>query len=94
VKRIGDINDLPVSFDVPSAGREFFGLSERSSYAAAHRYLETDGEEGLPCVRIGGRLVAPTGEILRMLGFDAASKHVEMPSLVDKQPKEVMPMGA
>jgi hypothetical protein len=70
VKRVRDVRDMPLSFDVPTAGREFAGLSERSSYTAAHKYLESDGREGLPCLRIGGRLVCPTGLLLRWFGFD------------------------
>jgi hypothetical protein len=44
------------------------GLSRASAYRAAHRWLETDGAEGLPVVVISRRrLVVPVAALQRLL---------------------------
>jgi hypothetical protein len=44
---------------------------ERSkAYLEAKRYLDTDGREGLPCVRFGRTLRVPTALLLKQLGLD------------------------
>jgi hypothetical protein len=44
------------------------GLSRASAYRAAHRWLETDGAEGLPVVVISRRrLVVPVAALRRLL---------------------------
>jgi hypothetical protein len=44
------------------------GLSRASAYRAAHRWLETDGSEGLPVVVISRRrLVVPVAALQRLL---------------------------
>jgi len=98
VNHVGDIGGMPLWFNVPEAGRLFFGLSERSSYAQAHRYLDSNGAEGLPCVRMGGRLICPTGCLLKGLGFnvDVSITQAGTPSLGDDAPgvRSVIPLRA
>ena len=50
----------PKTLDVPTAGREYFGLSRNGSYEAAKR-----GD--LPVIKIGGRLRVPVAALERML---------------------------
>jgi hypothetical protein len=49
------------TIDVPTAGREVFGLGVSASYAAARR-----GE--IPTLRIGRKLVVPTAALLALVG--------------------------
>jgi hypothetical protein len=44
------------------------GISRASAYRAAHRWLETDGTEGLPVIAISRRrLVVPVAALRRLL---------------------------
>jgi hypothetical protein len=52
--------EKPLTLDVPTAGKKYFGLSRGGSYAAAAR-----GD--IPTVRIGRRLRAPIVALERML---------------------------
>ncbi len=54
---------------VQSAGR-LFGFGKTKSYEEAHRYLQTDGREGLPALRFGRSMVCPTAAVLKLLGID------------------------
>ena len=54
---------------VPAAGR-LFGFGKTKSYEEAHRYLRTDGREGLPALRFGRSMVCPTTMVLKLLGVD------------------------
>jgi hypothetical protein len=51
---------------VPDVGRICFGLSRNASYAAAHR-------NEIPCRKIGGRLVALTAPLPKLLGIEVKS---------------------
>ena len=51
------------------------GISKNSAYQAAHRYLETGGAEGIPCIKLGGRYLVPAASLerwtqLRLPGLD------------------------
>ena len=51
------------------------GISKNSAYQAAHRYIETGGREGMPCIKLGGRYLVPTASLerwtqLRLPGID------------------------
>lgn len=54
---------------VQAAGR-LFGFGKTKSYEEAHRYLRSDGREGLPTIRFGRSLVCPTARVLDLLGID------------------------
>ena len=56
-----DLKKQP-STDVPTAGREFYGLGVSASYAAARR-----GD--IPTLRIGGKLIVPVAKVLKALGI-------------------------
>ena len=51
------------STDVPTAGREFYGLGVTASYQAARR-----GE--IPTLRIGKKLIVPIAAVLKQLSID------------------------
>jgi hypothetical protein len=51
---------VPKTMSVPAAGKQYFGLSRASSYAAAAR-----GD--LPTIRIGRKLCVPVIALERML---------------------------
>ena len=38
-------------------------ISRSSAYEAANTWLRSDGEEGLPCIRLGRRIVVPRAAI-------------------------------
>ncbi len=42
---------------------EMLGISRSSAYEAANSWLRTNGERGLPCVRIGRRILIPRSAI-------------------------------
>ena len=44
------------------------GVSRSTAYEAARLYLATDGEEGLPVIRLGHRMLVPAARLDRMLG--------------------------
>jgi hypothetical protein len=57
------------TMSVTEAGH-LFGFGKTKSYDEAHRYLRSDGREGLPTIRFGRSLVCPTARILDLLGID------------------------
>jgi Helix-turn-helix domain len=64
------MNDTPLTLDVPSAGKLYFGLSRNGSYAAADR-----GE--IPTIKIGRLLRVPVRALEAMLnqaGKDQSGK--------------------
>lgn len=54
-------DELPPTITVEHAGR-LLGISRRSAYRAAHR-----GQ--IPTLRLGRRLLVPTGRLLALLGY-------------------------
>lgn len=56
----------PLTLTVEEAGR-LMGLSRASAYKAAAR-------KELPTIRLGRRLVVPTGILMRMLGVDSLGR--------------------
>ena len=56
---------LPGFLSVPEAG-EVFGLSRNTAYEAARLYRKTDGAEGLPNLKVGGRYLVPVDVLHRM----------------------------
>ena len=61
------------TLDVAAAGG-LLGLSRAKSYVEAHRYVRTEGREGLPTVAFGRSLRCPTAKILDLLGALPASQ--------------------
>lgn len=49
-----------------------YGLSRGSAYRACRQYLTSGGAEGIPCIRIGKRIVVSTAAVRRHLEIDAA----------------------
>ena len=47
-------------------------ISRTSAYALANRWLDTDGAEGLPALRLGRSIRIPAAAIERLAGPDAA----------------------
>lgn len=50
------------------------GISKNSAYQAAHQYLDTEGREGIPCIKLRGRYLVPAASLekwtqLRLPGF-------------------------
>ena len=56
---------LPGFLSVPEAG-QVFGLSRNTAYEAARLYRKTDGAEGLPNLKVGGRYRVPVDALRRM----------------------------
>ena len=54
---------------VPEAA-EYLGLGRTAGYDLAHRYEATNGQDGLPVRRIGGRLRVPPREFAERFGLD------------------------
>jgi hypothetical protein len=43
-------------------------IGRTAAYLAAKRYRETDGAEGLPCIRVGGSLRVPRRQLEALAG--------------------------
>ena len=56
---------LPGFMSIPDAGN-VLGISRNAAYAAASRYRETGGVEGLPNITIGGSYRVPEDVLRRM----------------------------
>ena len=56
---------LPGFMSIPEAGH-VLGISRNAAYAAASRYRETSGVEGLPNIAIGGSYRVPEDVLRRM----------------------------
>jgi hypothetical protein len=70
-------NDGPRVIRVEEAG-ELFGLKRAAAYRAAHRWLDTNGREGLPVLRLNGhKLVVPVAALNHLLTT------AQMPSIND-----------
>jgi len=61
---IEELLALPVSVDVPTAGRAF-GMHRDTAYTAAR-----EGSFPCPVLRVGSRYVVPRAGILRALGIE------------------------
>jgi hypothetical protein len=60
---------------------ELFGISERAAYDAARRWIETEGAEGLPALRVSRSVRFVSAPIVRLLGFDVAPEpEIDEPS--------------
>ncbi len=63
---------VPATMTVNEAAA-LYGLSRGAAYRACRSYLATDGAEGIPCIRIGKRIVVPSAAVRRQLGLDEAA---------------------
>lgn len=59
---VAELLALPVTTDVPTAGR-CFGMSGKTAYRAVH-----DGTFPVPVLRLGRRMVVTRAALLRALG--------------------------
>jgi transposase len=57
---------LPPTMTVDDAAA-FLGISRSSAYTLSARYRETEGSEGLPNVRLGGRVLVLTAPLLELV---------------------------
>lgn len=57
---------IPEMLSVEEVGKAL-GLSRNLAYEAASRYRKTGGAEGIPNVKIGGRILIPADALVRML---------------------------
>ena len=74
---------------VPEAA-ELLNLGRTAGYDQAHRYEATNGEDGLPVRRIGGRLRVPPKEFAEKYGLDYPLRR----SSRDENPDESDPGGS
>jgi hypothetical protein len=49
---------------------ELYAISRASAYKAVNEFLATGGASGIPALRVGRRIIAPTAAVLRQLGLD------------------------
>lgn len=57
---------IPEVLSVEDAGKAL-GLSRNLAYEAARRYRKTGGAEGIPNLKVGGRVLVPVEALRRML---------------------------
>jgi excisionase family DNA binding protein len=53
---------------------QFLRISRTSAYALTRRFLDTDGREGLPAVRIGRSVRVPIAALEQMAGTTARER--------------------
>jgi excisionase family DNA binding protein len=63
------LEELPEVLTVEEAAA-VLRISRGAGYALARRYLATDGQEGLPVVRLGRSLRVPRAKLLALLEAD------------------------
>ena len=51
---------------------EILGISRSSAYELANQWLRSDGEQGLPCTRLGRRILVPRTAITRLATVEAS----------------------
>ncbi len=65
---IPDPREVPV-LSVVEAGR-LLRMGRSKAYVQARRFIDTKGQEGIPTIEFGHRLVCPTAKILELVGLD------------------------
>ena len=85
------MSDDPINrmLTVPQAA-EHLGLGRTAGYDLAHQYETTNGREGIPVIRIGGRLRVPPREFAEKFGLDYPLRR----SSRDMDPDESDPRGS
>jgi len=58
----------PPDFLTVAQTAQVFGIGRSSAYELVRRYLATDGEEGLPAIRLGGVIRVPRHRVEELLG--------------------------
>lgn len=61
-------------------------LGRSAAYQAAREFLQTNGARGIPCIRVGRRILCPTAGIRRWAMVDAdppLASVTRMRSLID-----------
>jgi hypothetical protein len=69
------LEDLPETLRVEEAAA-VLRISRTSAYALARQYLDTDGREGLPVVRLGRSLRVPKAGLVRLLAAGGSQDSV------------------
>lgn len=82
-------NGVAVTLTVTEAAG-VLGISRGLAYSCANRFIESDGAEGLPVVRLGRRLVVPTYQLNRLLSGELSLGGRET-TPVDPAPPETPP---
>ena len=67
IRSLSDLPDLATVEEVAQALR----ISRTLAYQLARRWLDTDGNEGIPVIRLGGVLRTPRVALERFLGIAA-----------------------
>jgi hypothetical protein len=57
-------------------------ISRSSAYALANEWLDSDGKGGLPCIRVGRRILVPNAVIARwaVIGLEESAGVATTPS--------------
>jgi hypothetical protein len=56
-------HDSPPAFCSVALAARTLGISRSAAYQRANEWLDTDGRHGLPCVRLGRRILVPNAII-------------------------------
>lgn len=57
---------IPEFLSVEAAGKAL-GVSRNAAYQAAREYRDTNGAEGIPNLKVGGRILVPADALRRMV---------------------------
>ena len=70
----------PLFLRVEEAAR-LLRISRSSAYEAANTWLRSEGKEGLPCVRLGRRIVVPRAAIDKWAAIGSEQVEDHQPSV-------------
>ena len=81
---------LPPTMTVDDAAA-LLGISRSSAYILSARYRETNGQEGLPNVRLGGRVLVLTSPLLELVRAPGGGAAEEPALFVTSAPTDASP---
>ncbi|HEV2810484.1 MAG TPA: helix-turn-helix domain-containing protein [Acidimicrobiales bacterium] len=73
---------------------QVLGIGRQTAYAQCRRFLATDGREGIPCHRIGRRILIYRAELEAWLGFPIVWPPEGQEPLADAPPAPLAPSPA
>jgi hypothetical protein len=73
-----------LALTVPEAAN-LLGLGRSAAYEQARRYIATGGREGLPCLRLGRRLIVPSAPLRSILGLAASQSGAGLSDAPDQE---------
>jgi Helix-turn-helix domain len=78
-----NLDDAPLVLTIPEAA-QVVRIGRSAAYTLAHRYIDSGGAQGLPCIRLGRSLRVPRHQLAAFLGIPDAR---EAPAVTTDAPR-------